>query len=99
MALFGHGTTRSVAENIVGLNMPAAMAAQVGGAAVVHAFTQVGMPVSISQAVVGGVFGAAVPRKIVVRNSRLVRELLVGWTAAPLAGAFIAFAISLLIAI
>jgi PiT family inorganic phosphate transporter len=97
MVIFGRGTTRSVAENIVGLNMPAAMAAQVGSAAVVHGFTQVGMPVSISQAVVGGIFGAAVPRKIVVRNSRLVRELLLGWTASPLIGATLAFILASLL--
>ncbi|MGA2971963.1 MAG: inorganic phosphate transporter [Candidatus Bathyarchaeia archaeon] len=94
MALFGRGTTRSVAENIVGLNMPAAMAAQLGGAMVVHGFTQVGMPVSSTQAVVGGVFGAAAPRKLVVQNSRLIRELILGWSAAPLVGAIIAFALA-----
>lgn len=93
MALFGRGTTRSVAENIVGLNMPAAMAAQLGGAMVVHGFTQVGMPVSSTQAVVGGVFGAAASRKLVVQNSRLIRELILGWSAAPLVGAIIAFAL------
>lgn len=94
MALFGRGTTRSVAENIVGLNMPAAMAAQLGGAMVVHGFTQVGMPVSSTQAVVGGVFGAAASRKLVVQNSRLIRELILGWSAAPLVGAIIAFALA-----
>ena len=97
MIIFGRGTTRSVAENIVGLNMPAAMAAQVGGALVVHGFTQVGMPVSISQAVVGGIFGAAAPRRIVVRNSRLIRELLFGWTVAPVIGVALAFILAILL--
>jgi PiT family inorganic phosphate transporter len=91
MAIFGRGTTRSVAENLVGLNMPAAMAAQMGGAIVVHGFTQVGMPVSVSQAVVGGIFGPPMLRTLVVRNSRLIRQLILWWTAAPLAAAIVAF--------
>ena len=61
---------------------------------VVHGFTQVGMPVSSTQAVVGGVFGAAASRKLVVQNSRLIRELILGWSAAPLIGAIIAFALA-----
>lgn len=90
MVLFSKGTTQSVAENIVGLNAPASFAAQTGGAVTVHAFTQFGIPVSVSQAVVGGVFGAAIPRKIVVRNDRLTREILLGWTVAPVLGAALA---------
>lgn len=94
MALFGRGTTRSVAENIVGLNMPASMAVQLSAAMVLHGFTQVGMPVASAQAVVGGVFGVAATRKLVVQNSRLIRELILGWIAAPLVGAIIAFALA-----
>jgi PiT family inorganic phosphate transporter len=94
MILLSEGTTRSVAENIIGLNPSAAFAAQMGGAITVHGFTEFGIPVSVSQAVVGGIFGAAIPRKIVVRNDRLTRELVIGWTIAPLVGA----ALSMLLA-
>lgn len=91
---FSRGTTRSVAENIVGLSPSASFAAQMGGALTVHGFTEVGIPVSVSQAVVGGVFGAAIPRKMVVRNDRLTREIIIGWTAAPLLGATLSFVLS-----
>lgn len=94
MLLFSKGTTLSVAENIVGLSPSASFASQMGGAAAVHGFTEFGIPVSMSQAVVGGIFGAAIPRKIVVRNSRLIREIVLGWTAAPLLGALLTIAIS-----
>jgi PiT family inorganic phosphate transporter len=94
MLLFSRGTTLSVAENIVGLNPSASFASQMGGAATVHGFTQFGIPVSVSQAVVGGIFGAAIPRKIVVRNDRLTREIVLGWTAAPLLGAGLAVVIN-----
>lgn len=94
MVLFSRGTSRSVAENIVGLSPSASFAAQMGGATVVHGFTQFGIPVSVSQAVVGGIFGAAIPRNIVVRNDRLSREIILGWTAAPIIGAVLAFIIA-----
>jgi PiT family inorganic phosphate transporter len=88
---FSKGTTRSVAENIVGLSPSASFAAQMGGALTVHGFTEFRIPVSVSQAVVGGVFGAAIPRKIVVRNDRLTREIIMGWTVAPFLSAVLAF--------
>jgi hypothetical protein len=37
---------------------------------------------NLPQSLVGGILGAAVPRKIVVRNDRLAREIILGWTAA-----------------
>ena len=94
MLFFSKGTTLSVAENIVGLSPSASFASQMGGAAAVHGFTQLGIPVSMSQAVVGGIFGAAISRKIVVRNYRLIREIALGWTVAPLLGAILAIAIT-----
>lgn len=94
MLLFSRGTTLSVAEDIVGLNPSASFASQMGGAATVHAFTQFGIPVSVSQAVVGGIFGAAIPRKFVVRNDRLTREIVLGWTVAPLLGAGFALVVN-----
>ena len=95
MLLFSRGTTLSVAENIVGLNPSASFASQMGGAATVHGFTEFGIPVSVSQAVVGGIFGAAMNRKIVVKNDRLTREIVLGWTIAPLLGAGLAVIIHL----
>jgi PiT family inorganic phosphate transporter len=94
MLLLSKGTTLSVAEDIVGLTPSASFASQMGGAATVHGFTQFGIPVSVSQAVVGGIFGAAIPRKIVVRNDRLTREIVLGWTAAPLLGAGFALVVN-----
>jgi len=91
MVFLSKGTTRSVAENIVGMSPSASFAAQMGGAITVHSFTQFGIPVSLSQAVIGGVFGAAIPRNIVVRNDRLTKEIILGWTVVPLVGAILAY--------
>jgi len=94
MFLFSRGTTRSVAENIIGLNQSEAFASQLAGAFTVQAFTELRTPVSVSQAVVGGIYGTTIPHKIVVRNDRLTRELIFGWTIAPLMGACLAFLIA-----
>ena len=97
MLLLSHGTIRSVAENLVGLNPSTSFAAQMGGALTVHGFTEFGIPVSVSQAVVGGVFGATIPRMIVLRNDRLTREIMIGWTVAPLLGAILGLVTSILL--
>jgi len=94
MLLFSKGTTRNVAENIVGLSPSASFASQIAGAITVHGFTQFGIPVSVSQSVLGGIFGAAMPRKLVVRNDRLTREIVLGWTAAPLLGGALGFIVA-----
>jgi len=91
MFLFSRGTTRSVAENITGLNQSEAFASQLAGAFTVQGFTELRTPVSVSQAVVGGIYGTTIPHRIVVRNDRLTRELIFGWTVAPLVGACLAF--------
>ncbi|MGO9645471.1 MAG: anion permease [Candidatus Bathyarchaeia archaeon] len=93
MFLFSRGTTRSVAENIIGMNQSEAFASQLAGAFTVQGFTELRTPVSVSQAVVGGIYGTTIPHKIVVRNDRLTRELIFGWTVAPLIGACLAFLI------
>ena len=97
MITLGRGTTQSVAENIVGLSPSSSFAAQMGGAITVDGFTQIGIPVSVSQAVIGGIFGAAAPRRIVVRNDRLTREIFIGWTIAPIIGAMFGFIAAMLI--
>jgi len=89
--LLSKGTVRSVAEKLVGLNPSTALSAQFGGALSVHLFTQVGLPVSISQVVIGGMTGAASVKQIAVVNKRIMRDIIIGWTAGPMAGAILAF--------
>jgi len=93
MFIFSRGTTRSVAENIIGMSPSEAFASQLAGAFTVQSFTELRTPVSVSQAVIGGIYGTTIPRRIVIRNDRLTRELIFGWTVAPLIGACLAFLI------
>ena len=85
------GTVRSVADNLLGLNPSTAMSAQFGGAFSVHLFTQLGLPVSMSQAVIGGMGGGASVKQIVILNKRIIQQIVAGWTVGPLAGAAISF--------
>lgn len=85
------GTVRSIADNLVGLNPSTALSSQFGGAATVHLFTQLGLPVSISQVVIGGMGGAASVKRMAIINKRMVQQIIAGWTVGPLAGAAISF--------
>jgi len=91
MIYLSKGTVRSVADNLVGLNPSTALSAQFGGAFSVHLFTQLGLPVSMSQAVIGGMSGAASVKQIAIMNKRIVQQILAGWTVGPVAGAAISF--------
>ncbi len=85
------GTVRSVADNLVGLNPSTALSSQFGGAVSVHLFTQLGLPVSISQVVIGGMGGAASVKRIAITNKRIIQQIIAGWTVGPIAGAAISF--------
>ena len=85
------GTVRSVADNLVGLNPSSALSAQFGGALSVHIFTQLGLPVSISQVVIGGMSGAASAKRMAITNKRIIQQVIAGWTIGPLVGAIVAF--------
>jgi len=85
------GTVRSVADNLVGLNPSTALSAQFGGAMSAHAFTQLGLPVSISQVVIGGMSGAASVKRMSITNKRIIQQVIAGWTVGPMAGAVLSF--------
>lgn len=91
IAFLSTGTVRSVADNLVGLSPSTALSAQFGGALSVHLFTQLGLPVSISQVVIGGMGGAASVKRIAITNKRLIQQIIAGWTIGPLAGAIVSF--------
>ena len=60
----GRGLAEVVGQGIVELSPLTGLVAQFGGAFTVHLFTQFGLPVSITQALLGGVLGAGLAKKI-----------------------------------
>jgi len=91
------GTVRSIADNLVGLSPSMALSAQFGGAVSAHVFTQLSLPVSISQVVIGGMSGAASAKRMAITNKRIVQQVIAGWTIGPLAGAALSFLLMKLI--
>jgi phosphate/sulfate permease len=91
------GTVRSVADNLVGLSPSMALSAQFGGAMSAHVFTQLSLPVSISQVVIGGMSGAASAKRMAITNKRIIQQVIAGWTIGPLAGVIVSFLLMKLI--
>jgi len=86
--------TESVGRGIIGLSPVTALVSQLSGAITVHLFTQFGLPLSITQAQIGGILGIGIAKKIVFMNKRKSRNIIVGWIVAPLAGATISWLLS-----
>jgi PiT family inorganic phosphate transporter len=90
---FGYRVTRTVSERILALTGAAALAAQLGGALTVHLFTQLGFPVSITQAIIGGITGIGQAKDIAIMNRRIILRIILGWIIAPLTGMGLAWLI------
>jgi PiT family inorganic phosphate transporter len=60
--LVGERVSKMVGEGLSNLGPPTAFASQIGGALTVQLFTELSVPVSISQAIVGGVAGGGLSK-------------------------------------
>ncbi|MDI7258896.1 MAG: inorganic phosphate transporter [Thermodesulfobacteriota bacterium] len=74
----------TVGKKIVALDGYSAFVAELSAAIVVEIFTQVGVPVSTSQAIVGAVAGAGLVKGIRAVSLRSLVEIAVGWVLTPL---------------
>lgn len=81
----------TVGKKIVALDGYSAFIATLAGAIVVQIFTQVGVPVSTSQAIVGAVAGVGSVKGIRAVSMRSLVEIVVGWLSTPLSGGFICY--------
>jgi PiT family inorganic phosphate transporter len=81
----------TVGKKIVELDGYSAFISTLASAITVHIFTQVGVPVSSSQAIVGAVIGIGILKgtKTVKKNS--VIEIAIGWVSTPLASGLVAY--------
>lgn len=79
----------TVGKGIVPLEPFSAMVVVLAEAATLHLFTQLRVPVSSSQAVVGAVIGVGVAKDLKTINGRTVLKIAFGWILAPIgAGIF-----------
>jgi PiT family inorganic phosphate transporter len=81
----------TVGKRIVHLDDFSAFVSGLSAAITVHLFTQVGVPVSSSQAIVGGVTGVGLVKGAKTVRKRTLIEIGVGWVCTPLFCALIAY--------
>ncbi len=86
---FGASTySKKVMETVGGkitpLDIPTAFVAVLTEAIILHIFTQVGVPVSASQAIVGAVIGIGLIKGIRTISTRKITHILVGWVVTLL---------------
>ncbi len=79
----GKRTVRTAGKRIIRLDPPRAFSAQIAGAIVVEIFTQMHFPVSVTQAIIGGIIGTGLIKGYREMNKKLLMELGVSWIAAP----------------
>jgi PiT family inorganic phosphate transporter len=95
---FGQRVTATVGKNITPLDYPGALAAQMSAAVGVHVFSMLGIPVSTSQAIVGGVIGVGLTKGAKAVSTQKIAIIFVGWILTPLCAAIFATAMYRLLA-
>ncbi len=85
------GVTGTVGDRMLALSPQGVLTVFVSSAFVIWFGTQLAVPVSIGQCVLGGMFGAAYAKSITVVNKRLALETISGWVIVPVAGFLLAY--------
>lgn len=88
--MFGQRVTNTVGKNITPLDYSGALAAQLSAAFGVHVFSMLGIPVSTSQAVVGGVIGVGLTKGTQAVSTQKISTIFIGWVLTPTCAAIFA---------
>ena len=86
----GSRVTDTVGKSITTLDYGGALAAQLAAGFGVHIFSMAGIPVSTSQAVVGGVIGVGLTKGARAISTRKIVTILAGWVLTPACAALFA---------
>ena len=81
---YSKNVMHTVGKRIVLLDDFSAFVSGFSAAITVHLFTQVGVPVSSSQAIVGGVAGVGLVKGVKTVSKKTLIEIAVGWVLTPL---------------
>jgi PiT family inorganic phosphate transporter len=90
---YSRGVMMTVGRGLVRLDAFSALVVVLAEALAVHAYALVGVPVSTSQAVVGGVLGVGLVRGVRTVNKKTLAGILGAWVMTPI----VAFAGTLLL--
>lgn len=95
---FGARVTDTVGKSITPLDYGGALSAQMAAAFGVHLFSMAGIPVSTSQAVVGGVIGVGLTKGMKAVSTGKISTIFLGWVITPTCAAVFAALVYRLIA-
>jgi PiT family inorganic phosphate transporter len=87
---FGQRVTDTVGKSITPLDYAGALSAQLAAGFGVHMFSMLGIPVSTSQAIVGGVIGVGITKGAQAVSSRKIAQIFLGWVVTPICAAIFA---------
>lgn len=82
----------TIGKGIVPLYPFSALVVVLAGALTLHLFTQIGVPVSSSQAVVGAVVGVGFVGGVQTVSFAMVKKISIGWIMTPVSGGILAYA-------
>jgi phosphate/sulfate permease len=95
--LFGGGNVSgSIGDRLMSLSPQGVLSTFIASSVIVWIGTQLAFPISISQCLLGGMFGAAYTRRVAVINRNLVYETVLLWIVAPAICFAIAYILSIL---
>ena len=89
--IFGKGVAETVGKSIIPLDLAGALSVQTSAAAGLHLFSMMGIPVSTSQAIVGGLMGVGLVHGARTVSKRKLVEIGAGWVLTPALAGVVAF--------
>ncbi len=84
---------RTIGMRIIPMDAYSAVVSTLSEAITIHLFTQVGVPVSASQAIVGAVVGVGIVKDVKTVSKRMLVEIGIGWIFTPLLSGLLSYAI------
>jgi PiT family inorganic phosphate transporter len=81
----------TVGKGIVPLDPFSALVAVLAEALSLHLFTQIGVPVSSSQAIVGAVVGVGLVGDVQTVSVKMLAKIGIGWIMTPVSGGVLAY--------
>ena len=88
---YSKNVMETIGKKIVELDGFSAFVSEFSAAVTVHLFTQVGVPVSTSQAIVGGVVGLGLKKGVKTVKKRTLIEIGIGWISTPFSSGLLAY--------
>lgn len=78
---FGRTITKTVGEDLIALSPISFLTSMFSSALIMWIFTQFSIPISITQAVIGGIVGVSLVKRYVIFNKIILYEIIGSWIA------------------